>query len=307
LPHSQSVEEATLLSDLTIEAFLILRDAFFDKAGVPIPFSLREKRNTQDDPLDEYIALILTDRLTNASCQKAPGPLISPDLVIYRQDACESLPSELLKDDLSRIVAIEVKKLERSMRGQIARSTGLDYNTTPPCGTIRIYDKNDRPLNIRGFYLFVCQETAKNGKSFISALTLCDGNVLNEDFDLYMSITSQRQKEVGLGTYGDGANRNRPMLIFANPLGTPQLDHSSSLVSEVDLSGVDSRISLAYHLDRTIPDGSLKHFFIYRKAEDIPSDWKVQDLLDPFPQPTSRVSVTQARGRFRLPISLATE
>ena len=296
-----------MLSDLTIEAFLILRDVFFDETGVPIPFSLREKRNTQDDPLDEYIALILTDRLTNASCQKAPGPLISPDLVIYRQDLCESLPSELLKDDLSCIVAIEVKKLERSMRGQIARSTGLDYNTTPPCGTIRIYDKNDRPLNIRGFYLFVCQETTEDGKSFLSALTLCDGDVLNEDFELYLSITSQRQKEVGLGTYGDGANRNRPMLIFANPLGATQLDHSSNLVSKVDVSGVDSRVSLAYYLNRSTPDGSLKHFFIYREAEDIPSDWKVQDLLDPFPQPTSRVSVTQARGKFRLPINLTTE
>jgi hypothetical protein len=296
-----------LLSDLTIEAFLILRDAFFNETGVPIPFSLREKRNTQDDPLDEYIASILADRLTNASCQKSPGPLISPDLVIYRQDACESLPSELLKDDLSRIVAIEVKKLERSTRGRIARATGLDYNTTPPCGTIRIYDRNDQTLNIRAFYLFVCQEITDDGKPFLSALTLCDGNVLNEDFDLYLSVTSQRQKDVGLGTYGDGANRNRPMLIFANPLGATQLDHSSSLVSKVDVSGVDSRVSLAYHLNRSTPDGSLKRFFIYRKAEDIPSDWKVQDLLDPFPQPASRVSVTQARGKFRLPINLTTE
>ncbi len=293
-----------MLSDLTVEAFLVLRDTFFDETGAPKPFSLREKRNTQDDPLDEYIVSILTNRLANACCQKSPGPLISPDLVIYRQDICEATSPELLKDDLSRMVAIEVKKLQRTTSGRIARATGLDYNTTPPCGTIRIYDKNDQPLDIRGFYLFVCQEATEDGNFFLSALTLCDGNILNEDFDFYLSITSQRQKEVGLGTYGDGANRNRPMLIFSNPLGITELDHSSSLVSKVDLSGIDIRVSLTYRLSRSTPNESLKHFFVYRKTEDVSLDWKVQDLADPFPQPASRVSTTQARGKFRLPIKL---
>ena len=43
------------LSDLTVETFLILRDILFNNGGSPKPIPLREKRNTQDDPLDEYV------------------------------------------------------------------------------------------------------------------------------------------------------------------------------------------------------------------------------------------------------------
>lgn len=45
--------------DLTVEAFLILRGHFFDQKGLPKLFPLREKRNTQDNPLDEYICDVL--------------------------------------------------------------------------------------------------------------------------------------------------------------------------------------------------------------------------------------------------------
>jgi hypothetical protein len=290
------------LSDLTVDAFLILRDTFFDEIGKPKLFSLREKRNTQDDPLDEYIAAILTDGLTQASCQKSSGPLISPDLVIYRRDKCENISREALKDDLSCIVAIEVKKLERAKNGQLARRTGLDYNTTPPCGTVRVHDADNQTLDIRGFYLFVCQQMTTEGKFFLSALSLCDGNILNEDFDLYLRITSQRQKEVQRGTYKNGIDRQRPMLVFANPLGATQFDYASTLVTKVNLSGIDPRVGLVYQVSRTIPGEGQRLFFAYRKMEDIPPDWKVQDLLDPFPQPANRVSGTQARGKFRLPI-----
>jgi hypothetical protein len=37
-------------ADLTLEAFTILREHFFDQSGAPKPFPLREKRNTQDNP-----------------------------------------------------------------------------------------------------------------------------------------------------------------------------------------------------------------------------------------------------------------
>jgi hypothetical protein len=43
--------------DLPTAAFLQLRRRFFDEAGKPIPFALRDKRNTQDDPFDEFLAL----------------------------------------------------------------------------------------------------------------------------------------------------------------------------------------------------------------------------------------------------------
>jgi len=45
-------------ADLTLEAFTILREHFFNQNGVPKAFPLREKRNTQDNPLNEYITLI---------------------------------------------------------------------------------------------------------------------------------------------------------------------------------------------------------------------------------------------------------
>lgn len=290
------------LSDLTIEAFLILRDAFFYEDGSSKPFTLRDKKNTQDDPLDEYIAATLATGLTDASCQRASGPLISPDMVIYRHQECEGASRESLKNDVSRIVAIEVKKLGRSASGQVVRSTGLDYNTTPPCGTVRVYDADNKPLDIRGFYLFVCQEMADDGSVFLSALALCDGNILNADFDLYLQITGQRTKGLGLGTYRDGVNRNRPMLIFANPLGAAQLDHTATLVSSAKLWDEESRLGLVYHIGRTIPEGGQGLFYAYRRIEDVPTRWEVQHLVDPFPRPVSRGSGTQARGRFRLPV-----
>jgi hypothetical protein len=66
----------------------------------------------------------------------------------------------------------------------------------------------------------------------LSALALCDGNLLNRDFAYYLSVVGERTKQIGLGTYSDGANRSRPMLIFANPLGIAPLDHSVTLVHE---------------------------------------------------------------------------
>ncbi|MBI5565476.1 MAG: hypothetical protein HY870_11295 [Chloroflexi bacterium] len=290
------------LSDLTVEAFLILREAFFNTDGSPILFALREKHNTQDDPLDEHIAAILKSKLTDALCQKSPGPLINPDLVLYRPDECRQASPPDLRDNVTKIVAIEVKKLERGENGQIARASGLDYNTTPPCGVIRVYDGDDRPLDIRGFYLFVCQERNPEGQAFLSALALVDGNVLNADFDLYLRITSQREKVVGLGTYGDGANRNRPMLIFANPLGASQLDRASSLVSGNFAAVSDERIGLVYRIKRQTMANTWHEFSAYRQVDDIPVNWAVEELIDPFPQPATRLSATQARGRFRLPI-----
>lgn len=289
------------ISDLVIESFLILRDTFFDERGEPIPFDLREKRNTQDDPLDVYIANVLVQSLKDAVCQKASGPLISPDLTIYRPDLCNGVPREVLRVDTSRIVTIEVKKLERT-KGRIARASGLDYNTTPPCGTVRIYDADGKPLDIRGFYLFLAQEKlADQNKYILSALVLCDGNILNDDFNFYLSITGQRSKGIGLGTYGDGLNRIRPMLVFANPLGTAALDHAATLLNQTDV-GTDDRLKLVYLIKRTVNTNSYREFFAYRKISDVQSDWQVETLSDPFPQPKNRVEATQGRGKFVVPI-----
>lgn len=178
----------------------------------------------------------------------------------------------------------------------------MDYNTTPPCGTVRVYDSSGVALDIRGFYLFVCQEAVRNqsGKYQLSALVLCDGNLLNEDFNYYLSIVGERTKEIGLGTYGNGANRTRPMLIFSNPLSAPQLDHNVSLIhSRNDLERYIPQLRQVGIIKRTMQRGDIKMFYCYRLADDIPKDHRQFELLDPFPLP-ARTEKTQPRGRFRL-------
>jgi hypothetical protein len=291
-------------TDLTIELFTILRERFFDENGAAKLFPLREKRNTQDNPLDEYICHVLSSRLQDSECVPAPGPLINPDLVLLRPDRCNSVPRAALQDDLTRIVGIEVKKLERTKSGSVARQSGLDYNTTPPCGTIRVYDANDKPLDIRGFYLFVCQEQERDAENTyrLGALVLCDGNVLNEDFDLYLSAIGQREKEIGLGTYGNGVDRRRPMFVFANPLAIPELDNAVTLIhSDSTLAESETGLRIAYRLIRTVK-GEERIFHCYRLAADIGASHSITDLKDPFPTPLSRSTRTQSRGRFRLPI-----
>jgi hypothetical protein len=286
--------------NLAVDTFLILRDTFFDSRGKPKPFALRKKLNTQDDPFDELVSKILTSELKGAICQKSSGPLITPDLAVYRPKEFEDATPASLKD-LSKILAIEVKKLERGKNGRVARSSGMDYNTTPPSGVVRIYDKIGTPLDVRGFYLFVCLERTKYKKFVLTALCLCDGNLLNQDFELYLKIISRREKGIGLGSYGDGANRNRPMLIFSNPLGASQLDKKCTLITDSEAI-TDDRIGLTYNLRRKAIDGSVKSFIVYQKVLDVQKGWKIEELDDPIPRPAKRGIDTQSRGKFRLPI-----
>jgi len=227
-------------------------------------------------------------------------------MVLYRPDRCTGTDPLAFANDGDRIVGIEVKKLERTAQGRVARASGLDYNSTPPCGRVRVYDAAGRAGDIRGFYLFLCLEQAPAGAEgvVISALCLVDGNALNEDFDLYLSITGERKKRIGLGTYGDGADRARPMLIFADPLGVAALDHRAMLIHpDASLSRSTPDLALAYRLHRPLPDGNVRTFHCYRTRSDTPRDWLVSDLRDPFPVPT-RDPRTRPRGRFKLPFHL---
>lgn len=298
--------EVKNVTDLPTTAFLKLRWQFFDNTGEPIPFVLRDKRNTQDDPFDEFLATEVLAGLDAIACARASGPLITPDMVLYRPDRCTGAAPSELTNDIDRIAAIEVKKLERTAQGSVARASGLDYNTTPPCGRIRAYDAAGKAVDVRGFYLFVCLEQAPAGAGgvVVTALCLVDGNVLNEDFDLYLSITGEREKRIGLGTYRDGADRARPMLIFANPLGAPDLDHRATLIHpNATLSRRTPDLRLAYRLLRPVPDDGVRTFYCYQIRSDLPHGWRVTDLRDPFPTPT-REARTRPRGRFKLPFRL---
>ena len=137
-------------SDLAAETFFVLRAAFFKQRAEPQTYRLRDKRNTQDDPFDEYVYKLLSERLPgNTRCLKAPGSLITPDLVIMRPEMCNGASRAMLAADLARIIGVEVKKLERTPGGTIARASGMDYNTTPPCGTVRVYDRDEAALDLR--------------------------------------------------------------------------------------------------------------------------------------------------------------
>jgi hypothetical protein len=293
------------MSDLVVDAFLNLRAEFFDAAGNPIAFALRDKRNTQDDPFDEHLANTVLTRIPGTTCVKASGALTTPDMALVRDARCNDARAEDLKDDLDRVAAIEVKKLERTAAGKVAREKGLDFNTTPPCGHVQVYDSAGKPVVIRGFYLFVCLEAAAaTDKRVLTALVLVDGDLLNDDFALYQSIVGARTKRINLGTYGDGADRVRPMLIFGNPLGVADLVARPTLVHpSADLARQEPRLRLVHELTRTKLAGGEARFYCYRLAGDVAAGHVATVLKDPFPVP-KRGEKTQGRGRFRLPFSV---
>ena len=290
------------MKNLAAMTFSVLRDMFYDEHGNPVKFDLREKRNTQDDPFDEYISAALDDRLRTmgARCQRSSGPLISPDMAVYKIGI--NTRDRSITNNPETVIGIEVKKLERTNTGGIARPTGMDYNSTPPCGRVRIYNSHDEAIVIKGYYLFACLEEDRTGRYFVSAMCLCDGSILNDDFELYMQITGAREKGINIGTYGDGANRNRPMLIFSNPLGAELLDHKITLISGLDLGEDRGNIGPAWKFVRKDTDGNDHLFYTYMDNRDIPAGHVLSVVNEPFPTPRNRVSETQGRGKFRLNI-----
>lgn len=288
--------------DLAAQAFIVLRNFFFDENGDPKQFQLRDKRNTQDDPFDVLVYDVLENGLgADIECVRAPGPLVSPDMAILRPERLKSTPRLEIKNDSTSIVAIEVKKLERGSNGKVARASGLDYNSTPPCGTVRVYDGANSTLDIRGFYLFVCLEATRSGGLFeLSALALCDGDILNADFKYYIDITGERSKDIGVGTYGDGANRNRPMVIFANPLGADAIDNSVTLIHKSADLNVPGIVKVGT-ITRTIATTNLNaEFTCYRS--DLDADGSQFALTDPFPSAKNRSERTTGRGKFTVGI-----
>lgn len=287
-------------NDLSARAFVVLRRHLFDHDGVSRPFALRDKRQTQDDPLDEYLHAVLAQELesTDLRVQRAPGPLITPDIVLFSPEVLSDQLTSREPIPRSTAVGIEVKKLQRTASGRVARATGLDFNTTPPSEQIIVWHGSKERAEIPSSYLFVVLE-AVDHEYAITALVMCDGAVLNDDVDLYRRIVGERTKEIGLGSYGDGVDRQRPMLIFSNPLSVAEFDAVPTLISSSDtLVAANTDLRLVGTLERTRGDGSTATFFCYRAAEDA-SKSDPFELRDPFPTP-ARTEQTQARGRFRL-------
>jgi hypothetical protein len=160
---------------------------------------------------------------------------------------------------------------------------------------------------IPAYYLVVCQEPVPEAATVqLTGLVLIEGFGLDADDALYAEITGPRSKRIGLGSYGDGMDRTRPMLVFSNPLGVPQFDHVPTLVvSDPDLQRQVPAVRLVFEVHRTLkPSNDTRVFFAYRAAQDVPSEWDVETLVDPFPVPVKRDTKTRPRGMFRLPASL---
>jgi hypothetical protein len=298
--------------DLSVATFLVLREAFFAEGGKAVEFDLPDKGQTQDDPFDTRALDLLQRGLPavvagatsvktawpRGKGKKASGANTTPDLVVLREALCRGIEKAILLQDLSRIVALEVKKLERTAGGGVARASGMDYNTTPPCGVVRIYDAASNAVDVRGFYLFVCLERPADRRFRLTAMCLCDGNALNQDFAYYLDITGIRKKSIGLGTYADGADRRRPMLIFANPLGAPELDTRATLIHPSSALEQEGRgLKLVYTLSR-VAGPQTHQFFCYRLPKDVPSDHTSKTIG--FLAPKRNVA-TQQRSRFFLP------
>ncbi|WP_157251979.1 hypothetical protein [Nonomuraea typhae] len=286
-------------ADLPASVFAILAQEFFDTTGAPVPFSLAGKGNTQDDPFDRHVAEILKDRLpADSLVVSAHKPLVSPDVVIARPEEYDLLTQGGADYDTRAIFGLEVKKVNLTANRTSARGSGMDYNTTPPCATIRVYTNRGKEIRIPGFYLFVVLEKALSpGDVFVHSLALVAGAALNKDVELYDKVTGRRKKAIDLGTYGDGLDRQRPMLVFSNPLGWSWMLNAATLISERDDLAMEQPITLVREIVRTtrLPDVA-ETFHCYRLSALHPA--LEEPAVDPFPQPKNRTEETTPRGRF---------
>jgi len=123
------------------------------------------------------------------------------------------------------------------------------------------------------------------------------------DFSLYLSAVEKREKEIELGTYQDGLNRNRPMFVFSNPLGLSEMDNNATLIHATeDLEKKCDQLGKVFRLNRSVGK-SYQIFWCYRFVTDISSDHAINEISE-FPTPSQREKETQSRGRFRLPIRI---
>ena len=291
-------------TDLAVEAFKVLRAKFLNASREPIAYVRPLKGGTQGDPLDTLISSMLAASIPDAACVKS-GNNTSPDIALFRADLCNGVAAVSLEDACERIIAIEVKKLKRDASGAISRDTGSDFNSTPPCGKVRVYDRRKRPFDVRGFHLFIDEAEDETDGAItyrIGTILLCDGNVLNDDFEYYKSFLTPLSKAEKQGSYGDGAVRQRRMAIFPNPLSCASFTGRAVLIHRSpDLTTANPDLVKTHILRRTRPGGGLVEFSCYQFKLDVVSPVTVEILTDPFSRAKKPRDGT--RGKFKLELS----
>lgn len=298
--------------DLLAAAFVSLASAFFDhSSGKAVPRELEPlppKRETQDDPFDVRVGDILAADLPGirgaaTSVRRARGPLISPDLVLIDETGAGARARGPI-DDAAPPVAwaagVEVKKLQPSATG-IGRASGMDYNSTPPTPVCRIGVAGTiGTLAVPATYTFAILD-ARAERPQVSGLVMCVGSVLDASDEEYLRAIGSRTKLIGLGSYGDGMDRVRPMFVYPNPLSASDFAECATLVSErSDLDTEYPQLAALGTLRRTLrDDGGQVEFTYYTMAADAATR-AGGDLLDPFRAVANRSESTAARGRFVL-------
>ena len=280
---------------LPVIVFQQLREVFFSDDLTPKPFSLPEKGSAQDDPLDRYIALML-DEIQGIDVITS-GANTSPDVVVLDSSTKKDILLEGEEEFSSRIIGLEVKKLDRTPTGKVARLTGLDYNSTPPGPYFEVKDSKGNSVKIKSYTLFLCVEK-RSDDYFTTAMVLSTNTFINSDDKEYVFATGNRTKEIGLGTFQDGVNRNRPMYVFGNPLSVDGTDEHATLI--LDSDEVVETLLHFQDLRRQDEAGRWVEFRSYQDSRDLPASHVVQTINDPVKVPSKRTSSTNPRGKFEL-------
>lgn len=249
------------MADITPDLFLYFCNNFFiDGTGNFINnpvIQLNPKITRQDDPFDKWIAENAANlNLPNLKIHTS-GPLIHPDVVIEHK-----------KDNTLDYLGVEIKKLNATDKGKDPRGVTLDYNSTIPCGTLRIYRRNREYLDIKGYYLFVLldQNQAELERQVFNFI-FCDGDLLNDDFELHQRSKTSNISEYGIGSYAEASVRHRDMYNFPNPLDSniPELADQVSLIHESgDLENRYPDLVKTHSIKRNRRDQTTRYFYIYR-------------------------------------------
>jgi hypothetical protein len=207
-------------------------------------------------------------------------------------------------DPAAWAAAVEVKKLQPKSGGGVGRASGMDYNSTPPTPVARIGVAGSLAvLAMPATYVFAIVDTRADDLQ-VRGLVMCVGSVLDASEGEYLRAAQTRKKRIGLGSYGDGMDRVRPMFVYPNPLSASDFSSSATLISDrADLVEEYPQLARLGTLERTLHGvdaaGSVEFTYYYSVAAEADAR-RGGDLVDPFRAVADRFESTAARGRFEV-------
>ena len=253
--------------DITPVIFLgFCKMIFIDESGEflrePV-LTLDPKITTQDDPFDRWVVRTIEQMGLPDLKVFSAGPLTHPDTVLrYKSENGEY-----------SYLGLEIKKLNADARGNDPRGMTLDYNSTIPCGTFRVYKSSGEHLDVKGYYFYaLLDHLVDQLERRIYTFVLCDGDLLNDDVELYVRSKTANISEYGHGPYGEGSIRKRAMYLYPNPLNSkiPELARQVSLIhASPNLEMTYPELVLTHTINRKKTDGTEGRFHIYKHASAI--------------------------------------